>query len=44
MDLNGFMDEDELLSDDVLAKLAEALPDGCLYCYVRDGGYLTEME
>ncbi len=37
MKTNDFLDEDELLPDDVLDKLAEALPDGCMYCQVRNG-------
>jgi hypothetical protein len=43
---DDFPDEDELLPDDILDKLAEELPDGCMYCYVRDGGdsFLVEME
>jgi hypothetical protein len=37
---DDFLDEDELLPDDVLDKLAEELPDGCMYCDIRDRGDL----
>ena len=37
METDGFLDDDELLPDDVLDKLAEELPKGCMYCGVRDG-------
>jgi len=36
----NLLDDDELLPDDVLDQLAKELPEGCLYCYVRDGGNL----
>lgn len=39
-----FLDEDELLSDDVLDKLAEGLSDGCMYCQVRNGEDLFFVE
>jgi len=42
---NGWLlDEDELLPDEVLEKLAKELPEGCMYCYVRDGGDLFFRE
>ena len=41
---NDFLDEDELLSDDILDMLAKELPEGCMYCYVRDGGDLFFAE
>ncbi len=46
MKSDDFLDEDELLSDDVLDELAEELPDGCMYCQVRngDGLFFVEME
>jgi hypothetical protein len=46
METDDFLDESELLPDDVLDRLAEELPDGCMYCRVRDEGdsLLVEME
>lgn len=43
---NGFLAEDELLPDDVLDKLAEELPVGCMYCDVRasSDSFLPEAE
>ena len=41
---DDFLDEDELLPDDVLDKLAEELPDGCMYCQVRNGEDLFFVE
>ena len=41
---DDLMNEDELLSDDVLDKLAEGLPDGCMYCQVRNGDDLFFVE
>ena len=38
------LDEDELLSDDVLDQLAEGLPDACMYCQVRNGEDLFFVE
>ncbi len=37
MKSDDFLDEGELLPADVLDKLAEELPDGCMYCEVRNG-------
>ena len=37
MELDDFLDEDDLLPDEVLDQLAKELPEGCMYCRARDG-------
>lgn len=46
MNNDDFLDEDELLSGEVLDKLAAELPEGCMYCDVRNGEdlFYGEME
>jgi hypothetical protein len=41
-----FLDEDELLPDGVLDRLAAELSDGCSYCEMRDRGdsFFLEAE
>jgi hypothetical protein len=36
MQPDEFFEEDDLLPDEVLERLAKELPEGCLYCQVRD--------
>jgi hypothetical protein len=46
MNKDEFLDEDALLPDEVLDKLAGELPEGCMYCDVRNGEdlFFGEME
>jgi hypothetical protein len=46
MQQDEFFDEDDLLPDGILDQLAKELPDGCLYCQVREAGdtFLMESE
>ncbi len=39
-----FFDEDELLPDGIHDKLAQELPDGCMYCKIRNGENLFFVE